>query len=125
MRGTQSPDILPTRLAAEWREAPEVLRRQNQTLDRPIGALIDALRRTPPRLIVTCARGSSAHAATYGKHLLERHLGIAVSAAAPNIASIYRRTLDLKDQLFIAISQSGRGEDVVATAAMARQSGAT
>jgi glutamine---fructose-6-phosphate transaminase (isomerizing) len=39
---------------------------------------------------VTCARGSSAHAATFGKHLIERYLGIPVAAAAPNIASVYR-----------------------------------
>jgi glucosamine--fructose-6-phosphate aminotransferase (isomerizing) len=122
--GAQSPDLLPTRLAAEWREAPQVVRRQSQALERGVTALIDALRRAAPRLVVTCARGSSAHAATYCKHLFERHLGIPVSAAAPNVASVYRRSLDLRDQLFIAISQSGRSEDIVATAAMARRSGA-
>ena len=119
-----SQDPLPTQLATEWREAPDVVRRQARTLERPIGTLLEALRSRAPRLIVTCARGSSAHAATYGKHLFERHLGWPVSAAAPNIASIYRRPLELKDQLFIAISQSGRSEDIVTTAAMARASGA-
>ncbi len=48
--------------------------------------------RTPPQVVVTCARGSSAHAATFGKHLIERYLGIPVAAAAPNIATVYRRT---------------------------------
>jgi glucosamine--fructose-6-phosphate aminotransferase (isomerizing) len=117
-------DLLPTQLAAEWREAPDVVRRHATTLERPVGTLIEALRARAPRLIVTCARGSSAHAATYGKHLFERHLGLPVSAAAPNIASIYRRPLELKDQLFVAISQSGRSEDIVTTARMARASGA-
>ena len=75
-------------------------------------------------MVVTCARGSSAHAATFAKHLIERHLGLPVAAAAPNIASIYRRPLRLKGQLFLAISQSGRSDDLIETAAMARRAGA-
>ena len=53
--------------------------------------LAGRLKRNAPRLVVTCARGSSAHAATFGKHLIERHLGIPVAAAAPNIASLLTR----------------------------------
>jgi glucosamine--fructose-6-phosphate aminotransferase (isomerizing) len=73
---------------------------------------------------VTCARGSSAHAATYGKHLFERHLGIVVAAAAPNIATVYRQSLKLDGQLFLAISQSGRSDDLIEQARAARASGA-
>jgi glucosamine--fructose-6-phosphate aminotransferase (isomerizing) len=75
-------------------------------------------------MVVTCARGSSAHAATFAKHLFELRLGIPVAAAAPNIATVYRRTLKLKGQLFLAISQSGRSDDLIETAAMARAAGA-
>ena len=113
-----------SRLRAEAAETPGVLVHQGKALERPIAGLVARLHSKPPRLIVTCARGSSAHAATFGKHLFERHLGIPVAAAAPVIASIYRRPLDLKDQLFIAISQSGRSADIIATAAMARAAGA-
>ena len=113
-----------TQMGAEAREAPAVLRRQQKTLPPPIAELAAALRKKSPRVVVTCARGSSAHAATYFKHMIERHVGIPVSAAAPNIASIYQRPLDVRDQLFVAISQSGRSTDIVATAAMARTSGA-
>src|SRR6266481_1000288 len=44
--------------------------------------------------------------------------------AAPNIASVYHRKLHLKDQLFLAISQSGKSEDLVESTAMARAAGA-
>src|SRR5262249_60168892 len=71
-------------------------------------------------VVVTCAGGSSAHAATFGKHLIEHRLGIPCAAAAPNIASVYRRRLHLKDQLFLAISQSGRSDDLVESAVSAR-----
>jgi len=43
---------------------------------------------------------------------------------APNIATVYRRSLRLDGQLFLAISQSGRSDDLVETAAMARDAGA-
>jgi glucosamine--fructose-6-phosphate aminotransferase (isomerizing) len=108
----------------ESREAPEVLQRQQDMLARPIAELIAALKKSPPRVIVTCARGSSAHAATFGKHLIERRVGIPVAAAAPGIASLYRQSLRLEGQVLIAISQAGRSDDIIETAGMARSSGA-
>lgn len=103
--------------------APAVLR-QFEILSEPLAALVKRLESRRPNVVVTCARGSSAHAATFGKHLIERHLGLPVAAAAPNIASVYRRPLDLKNQLFLAISQSGRSDDLIEMAAMARKAGA-
>ena len=72
------------------------------------------LRARPPQVVVTCARGSSAHAAAFGKHLIERYVGIPVAPAAPSIASIYGQSMHLKDQLVLAISQSGRSDDLIA-----------
>jgi glutamine---fructose-6-phosphate transaminase (isomerizing) len=109
---------------AELNEAPEAVGRQASGLAAPLGDLTTRLVRTPPSVVVTCARGSSAHAATFAKHLIERHLGIPVVAAAPVIFTAYRRDLHLKDQLFLAISQSGRSDDLVEAACSARRSGA-
>jgi len=114
----------PARMAEELREAPEAVSRQRRDLAAPLRELTLRLRVRPPAVVVTCARGSSAHAATFGKHLIERHLRIPVAAAAPNIATVYRQRLRLDGQLFLAISQSGRSDDLIETAAMARQSGA-
>src|SRR6476660_236066 len=113
-----------TQMATEFREAPGIVRRQAEALTHPIAELVAALRRQTPQVIVTCARGSSAHAATFGKHLIERHLGIPVSAVAPNIATVYRRRLHLKGQMFLAISQAGRSDDIVESVALAREAGA-
>lgn len=111
-------------LTAELHEAPEAVRRQVGEIGLSLGGLMARLARRPPDFVVTCARGSSAHAATFAKHLVERHVGIPVAEAAPNITSVYRRELRLKDQLFLAISQSGASDDLVETAAMARRTGA-
>jgi glucosamine--fructose-6-phosphate aminotransferase (isomerizing) len=111
-------------MQSEVHEAAAAVQRQAQSLAAPLAALVKRLVARRPNVVVTCARGSSAHAATFAKHLIERHLGIPVAAAAPNIASVYRRPLDLQDQLFLTISQSGRSDDLIATAAMARAAGA-
>src|SRR5262245_11478952 len=108
----------------EIREAPEAVRRQAPLFARHASALLARLERKAPGLVMTCARGSSAHAGTFAKHLIERHLGIPCAAAAPNVASVYRVPLRLKDQLFLAISQSGRSDDLIETAASAREAGA-
>jgi glucosamine--fructose-6-phosphate aminotransferase (isomerizing) len=89
-----------------------------------LAELVAQLERRPPRLVVTCARGTSAHAATFAKHLFERRLGIPVAEAAPNIASVYGRRLCLDGQLFLAISQSGRSDDLIEMARAARAAGA-
>jgi glucosamine--fructose-6-phosphate aminotransferase (isomerizing) len=111
-------------MATELREAPDVVRRQAKTLARPLAELAAILRNSEPQVVVTCARGSSAHAATFGKYLIERHLGIPVADAAPSIMSVYRKGLRLKGQLFLAISQSGRSEDLIESASRAKSSGA-
>src|SRR5258708_289803 len=115
---------IEVRTWTELQEAPQAVRRQSALLAEPLAELIGYLKYNPPSMVVTCARGSWAHAATCGKHLIERHLGIPVAAAAPNITTIYGRRLELRDQLFLAISQSGRSDDLVECAMMAKAAGA-
>jgi glucosamine--fructose-6-phosphate aminotransferase (isomerizing) len=111
-------------MAHEIAEAPQAVARQAAGLAQPIAELVARLKRRPPQVVVTCARGSSGHAATYAKHLIERSIGTPVAEAAPNIASVYGRRLNLKDQLFLAISQSGRSDDLIEMALSARSAGA-
>jgi glucosamine--fructose-6-phosphate aminotransferase (isomerizing) len=111
-------------IETEWQESPDAVRRQHAALAAPLAELLRCLLRDPPTLIVTCARGSSAHAATFGKHLVERHLGIPVSAFAPNVATIYKQRLKLEGQLFLTVSQSGKSDDLIESAEMAKAGGA-
>ena len=52
-------------MEAECQETPDAVRRQAPVLAAPLAALLQRLRRRPPSLVVTCARGSSAHAASH------------------------------------------------------------
>ncbi|WP_333980009.1 SIS domain-containing protein [Sphingomonas aerolata] len=73
---------------------------------------------------MTCARGSSDHAAVYGKYLIWTKTGIPVAAAAPSVVSLYDAELSAQTTLCIAISQSGRSPDLLATVASMKAGGA-
>ena len=90
-----------------------------------IAAIGAKLRRLKLRTVITCARGSSDHAATYAKYLIETRAGVLTASAAPSISSVYGAPQDLRGCLFIAISQSGRSPDLLASVAAARAAGAT
>lgn len=85
----------------------------------------DLLRRRDPSTVVTIARGSSDHAATFLKYAIELGAGVPVASIGPSIASIYGQHLRLKHCAAISISQSGKSPDIVAMAEGARRDGAT
>lgn len=116
---------MSTLLFREAAEASAVVRRQFARNARAARELGERLRAKPPRAVVTCARGSSDHAATYAKYLIEIRTGTVVSSAAPSVSSVYGAAQHLRDCLFLAISQSGRSPDLVAAAEAARRAGAT
>jgi len=113
-----------TAMAAEIAETPDAVAR---FFDREAGPLRDlgaALRRLAPRFAVTCARGSSDHAAMYFKYALEILAGIPVASIGPSVASIYHAPLRLQGTLLLSVSQSGQSPDIVALQAAARAAGA-
>ncbi len=78
-----------------------------------LAAAATAMRATDPRIIVTVARGSSDHAATYLKYAAELMAGVPVASVGPSVASVYGRPLRLQGAACIGISQSGRSPDIV------------
>ncbi|MBS0582966.1 MAG: SIS domain-containing protein [Proteobacteria bacterium] len=113
-----------TKMFHEAGEAAEAIRRQLAANDAIVGALVDKLKAAPPRFIVTGARGSSDHAATFGKYVFETQIGLMTASASPSISSIYQATQQLAGALYIAISQSGGSPDLVRAAGGAREAGA-
>lgn len=111
-------------LAREAAESADVAARQIAANAAAMAALGEQLRRRRPAFVATCARGSSDHAATYGKYLIERALGLPVASLGPSLASVYREELDLSGAVFIAISQSGRSPDALRLTEAAKRGGA-
>jgi glucosamine--fructose-6-phosphate aminotransferase (isomerizing) len=114
-----------TQMFREAASASEAVRAQLQRDTAAIAAIGAEVRRLNPRTVITCARGSSDHAATYAKYLIETRAGVLTASAAPSVSSIYGVAQDLRGCLFIALSQSGRSPDLLASVAAAKEAGAT
>ncbi len=98
-----------------------------QTCEREranVAALVADLREREIRHVVIAARGTSDHAATYAKYLLEIVAGVSVALAAPSVVTLYDARVNLSGCLVLGISQSGQATDVVQTLSSARSSGA-
>ena len=115
--------VAPTAMAREIAEIPAAAERLLARYDA-VCAIADRIRRAGPRIVITCGRGSSGHVGVYLRYLIEARVGLLVSASAPSIVTAYRRRPDMRNALFIVISQSGRSPDLVMATQYARQSGA-
>src|SRR5688572_28539464 len=117
-------DPTTTRMFAEAGEAASGVARQLAANQARVAALGERLRRDPPRTVMTLGRGSSDHAATFAKYLIETRLGIPTASAAPSVSSLYNAPSRSAAMLCLAISQSGRSPDLLAAVKAAKQGGA-
>ena len=100
-------------MAAEVAEIPQAAARFLSGSHVALTDAAAAMRARDPGLIVTVARGSSDHAATYFKYVVELLAGVPVASVGPSIASVYGRPLRLAGAACVGISQSGRSPDIV------------
>ncbi len=100
-------------MAREMAEQPARLRDLIGRADEVFGRVLSVV---PTELhgITIVARGSSDHAATYGRYLLEAATGKPVSLAAPSLHTLYGISTDYRGQLVLAVSQSGATPEIVA-----------
>ena len=111
-------------MTAEIAEQPEVLARLLATAGSEVAAVAAVIRAAAPRFVLFAARGTSDHAALYGKYLAEVRLGWAAGLASPSSMTAYGARPDLRDVLFVAVSQSGASPDLVESTVTARECGA-
>ena len=109
---------------SEILEQPEVLERCKNKNSKIISNIVDILYKNNIGNIVIAARGTSNHAAIYGKYVLELLTRKPVSLASPSIFTLYGGGLDVKNSLVIGISQSGMAQDVLEVMKNANNSGA-
>ncbi|MEM7489831.1 MAG: SIS domain-containing protein [Pseudomonadota bacterium] len=109
------------------REVREIPAAVDALLTQGAPAVVEAataLRTRDPAFLVSVARGSSDHAATYFKYATELLAGVPVASVGPSVASIYGRALRLDRSACLAVSQSGKSPDIVRMAEMATRQGA-
>jgi glutamine---fructose-6-phosphate transaminase (isomerizing) len=125
MRAHRPDPPAHSHMFGEAADTANALRRQAQRNAPLLHDLGARLRTLAPRAVITLARGSSDHAATYAKYLIETRANVLTASCAPSVNSIYLARQDLRGCLLIAISQSGRSPDLLASAKAAREAGAT
>ncbi|MHB9035335.1 MAG: SIS domain-containing protein [Armatimonadota bacterium] len=103
------PDVI-SKLASEEREAAAALAKEVEERE------ID--------LVLIAARGTSDHAAIYGKYLIEINNGLPVALADCSVFTLYESRLKLERALVIGISQSGEATDVADYLEKSREMGA-
>lgn len=119
---TNAPGAL---MAAEVAEQPEVWRRVLGEGLPAIRAAARTIADRSPRFVLFAARGTSDHAALYGKYLVEIDHRLPAGLMSPSSMTVYGARPDLRDVLVVAVSQSGGSPDLVQSLRVAREQGAT
>ena len=89
-----------------------------------VEALAARLAQQPRHVALTVARGSSDHAASYFASLTMSRLGVPVASLPMSVATLQQAPLQVRDQLALAFSQSGKSPDLVGTMQALREAGA-
>jgi glutamine---fructose-6-phosphate transaminase (isomerizing) len=109
-------------MRAEIGEQPAALR---ATLDALLPRMPEiGLLAQDTRQVLFIARGSSDNAAVYGSYLIQTHAGRLATLASPSVATTYKKRIDLSGVLAVAISQSGKTEEIVESLDWAADCGA-
>ena len=113
-----------THMRREIEEIPQAVARLFNGSSAALAEAGRGISERDPHFVVTVARGSSDHAATFMKYAVELTAGLAVASVGPSVASIYGTRLKLGGAACLAISQSGKSPDIVALTEAARAGGA-
>jgi glutamine---fructose-6-phosphate transaminase (isomerizing) len=111
-------------MAAEIAEQPAILARLLSEASGEIAAVRARIEAFAPRFVVLAARGTSDHAALYAKYLVEVGRQLPAGLASPSTLTLYGARPDLRQVLFVGISQSGSSPDLVGSLQAARDCGA-
>jgi glucosamine--fructose-6-phosphate aminotransferase (isomerizing) len=109
-------------MQAEMREQPAVLAALAARRDE-LAVTLRGVLPDPLHGIVLVARGSSDHAAIYGRYLLEPAAGRPVGLGAPSLQTLYGAAVDYSGFLVIAVSQSGATPEIATVVEHVRAAG--
>src|SRR3954471_655983 len=114
-RRLRYPVMPGSKMRREMGEQPDVLAR---LLSRPVAVDVADVAG-----VVIVARGSSDHAAVYGRYLLELATRRPVALAAPSLYTRYGARTDAGGWLVVGVSQSGKTPEIVDVVQRLRASG--
>jgi len=89
-----------------------------------VESLAARLAQEPRHVALTVARGSSDHAASYFASLTMSRVGLPVASLPMSVATLQQAPLQVRNQLALGFSQSGKSPDLVGTMQALREAGA-
>ena len=108
----------------EIHEQPDVIGRMVDAEQENVAKLAADIKGRDIDFVVMAARGTSDHAAIYGKYLLEIKNSLPVGLADPSVYTLYDAKIKMDRALVIGVSQSGQATDVAEYLERSKQSGA-
>ncbi|MCW1246365.1 SIS domain-containing protein [Pseudomonas sp. SAICEU22] len=115
---------MTSKMLEEALASAEAVERQLQRLDPTLAEIAGRLRRQPPQVAMTVARGSSDHAASYFAYLTMQQLGLPVASLPMSVVTLQQAPLKVSGQVAFAFSQSGQSPDLVNSLRLLRKRGA-
>lgn len=113
-----------TKMLDEIFQQPAVLGGIESENKKTLSALVEELNARKISHVLLAARGSSDHAAIYGKYLLGIYKGVVSGLAMPSVITSYNANPDMSQDLVVGISQSGKAADAIAVLEAANAQGA-
>jgi glucosamine--fructose-6-phosphate aminotransferase (isomerizing) len=110
-------------MRSEMAEQPEVLARFADRLDDHVSRIRELLP-APLAGVTFVARGSSDHAAVYGRYLVELASGHPAALMAPSLQTLYGARVDYDGWLVVALSQSGATPEIETVTRRLQEAGA-
>src|SRR5690606_41750733 len=98
-------------MALEAAEAPKRIAEQLAANAATVEQVVAQIRQRAPKFVYMVGRGSSDHAGVFAKYLIEIEIGLPLAAAAPTIARVYKKLVQLNEALSVAIEPPGRSPE--------------
>ena len=113
----------PSLLESEIYQQPDILEALLGRQQAAVQKASSAIHAYQPQYLMLAARGSSDNAARYGQYLFGAHNQLPVALATPSLFTQYKQPPLLGRAVVVAISQSGKSEDILAVLTEAKRQG--
>jgi len=103
-----------TKMLKEILEQPIILAGIEKENEATLKSIVKELNERNIKHVLFAGRGTSDHASIYGQYLLGIYKGVVSALAIPSCITLYDGKLDLKNDMVIGVSQSGKAADALA-----------
>ena len=117
-------DYKNTLMWKEICETPDVLSSIRTINEDVMRSLVQTIKNGKATNFVAAARGTSDHALTYFKYILEVMSNYTVGLSAPSVVTLYKGKINYSNSIVIGCSQSGQAKDVLEVMQKANNQGA-